>query len=184
MNDPSIIRLFFKRDESALSETDAKYGAYCKSVAARILGSDEDAEECFNDALYKLWQTIPPKKPDDLGAYSAKVTRTTAIDRLRASGSAKRGSHITEYLEELDDCVSISPSAEDECLSKEFSSALNRALSKLSGYQRDMFISRYVLMYSAEEIAETFGISENAVRANLYKARKKLYELLSKEGRK
>lgn len=61
---------------------------------------------------------------------------------------------------------------------------MNRALGKLSGYQRDMFISRYVLMYSAEEIAETFGISENAVRANLCKARKKLYELLSKEGRK
>ena len=184
MNDASILRLFFKRDESALSETDAKYGAYCRSVAGRILGSKEDAEECFNDALYKLWQTIPPKKPDDLGAYSTRVTRTTAIDRLRTENSGRRGSQITEYIEELGDCVSDLPSAEDEYVSKEYSAALNRALGKLSKNQRDMFTARYVLLYPVGEIAETFGVSENAVRANLSKTRKKLYDLLSKEGRK
>ncbi|MBQ1846515.1 MAG: sigma-70 family RNA polymerase sigma factor [Clostridia bacterium] len=183
MNDPAIICLFFKRDESALSETDAKYGAYCKSVAARILENDEDAEECWSDALYKLWQTIPPKKPDDLGAYSAKVARSTAIDRLRKNGAGKRGDKVTEYIEELGDC-DAALSAEDEYVSQEFSEVMNRCLGKLSAYQRDMFISRYVLMYPAEEIASAFGISENAVRANLSKTRKKLFELLSKEGKR
>ena len=115
MNDPAIICLFFKRDESALSETDAKYGAYCKSVAARILENDEDAEECWSDALYKLWQTIPPKKPDDLGAYSAKVARSTAIDRLRKNGAGKRGDKVTEYIEELGDCdAALSAGCPDE----------------------------------------------------------------------
>ena len=181
MNDSAIIRLFFKRDESALTETDKKYGAYCRSVASRILQSDEDAEECFNDVLYKLWLSIPPKEPEDLGAYSAKVTRGTAIDRLRINGADKRGAQVTEYIEELGECVSGAPSAEDEYISKEFSDSMNRCLGRLSKYQRDMFVSRYVLMYSEKEIAAAFGIGENAVRANLCKARKRLFELLSKE---
>ncbi len=183
MNDAAIIRLFFSRDESALTETDKQYGAYCKKVAFRILNSDADAEECFNDVLYKLWLAIPPKKPDDLGAYSARVTRSAAINRLRAEGAGKRGAAVTEYIEELGECVSGAPSAEDECISKEFSESMNRALGKLSKYQRDIFVSRYVLMYSEKEIAAAFGIGENAVRANLSKARKRMFELLSKEGR-
>ena len=37
MEDSKIIALYNERDESAIAETEAKYGAYCFSIAANIL---------------------------------------------------------------------------------------------------------------------------------------------------
>ncbi len=45
MDDSSIIELYFGRDEQAIRETAAKYGALCFRVANNILGCREDAEE-------------------------------------------------------------------------------------------------------------------------------------------
>ena len=49
MEDTHIIELYFKRDEAALQETNAKYGAYCFRIAKNILENREDSEECVND---------------------------------------------------------------------------------------------------------------------------------------
>lgn len=69
MEDKEIIELFFDRSESALSETAAKYGTYIRAIAQNILNNHQDAEECVNDTLMRAWNSIPPNKPDFLGAY-------------------------------------------------------------------------------------------------------------------
>ena len=45
MTDKEIVDLFWARSESAIPETDAKYGKYCHYIAYRILGDGEDAKE-------------------------------------------------------------------------------------------------------------------------------------------
>ena len=37
MEDNQIIELFWQRDESAITETGRKYGAYCRTIANNIL---------------------------------------------------------------------------------------------------------------------------------------------------
>lgn len=93
MEDSEIVALYWQRDESAVSETEEKYGALCRSVAGRILGSAEDAEECVNDALHQAWTSIPPQRPGRLGAWLGKVTRNLALnawkrDRARSGRAA------------------------------------------------------------------------------------------------
>lgn len=39
MDDTDIIELYWRRDESAVAETDAKYGAYCRAVSMNIYTS-------------------------------------------------------------------------------------------------------------------------------------------------
>ncbi|MCI7758728.1 MAG: hypothetical protein MSH49_01755 [[Eubacterium] saphenum] len=51
MDDGEIIGLFFDRNEAAISEAEWKYGNLCMSVANKILDSNEDSEECVNDAF-------------------------------------------------------------------------------------------------------------------------------------
>lgn len=41
-----IIDLYFERNEQAIKETDAKYGAFCHRIAMNILSIHEDAEKC------------------------------------------------------------------------------------------------------------------------------------------
>ena len=49
MEDSAIIDLYWAREERALSETDTKYGGYCRSIAHNILKNREDSEECVRD---------------------------------------------------------------------------------------------------------------------------------------
>lgn len=55
MEDSRITELFTLRDESAVTETESKYGGYCHKLAFNILGDPNDAEETVSDALFQLW---------------------------------------------------------------------------------------------------------------------------------
>ena len=63
MEDASIIDLFFARDQQAIRALDMKYGALCRSLSYRIVGSRQDTEECVNDAYLGAWNAIPPHAP-------------------------------------------------------------------------------------------------------------------------
>ena len=49
MTDETILALFHKRDERAISYCMAQYGAYCLTVASGILPDPGDAEEVVAD---------------------------------------------------------------------------------------------------------------------------------------
>ena len=91
MDDRTIIQLFQSRDEAAISAVREKYGAYCGSVALGITGDEQDAEECVSDALYRLWDSIPPAEPKSLRAFAGRITRNISINRLRDASRQKRG---------------------------------------------------------------------------------------------
>ena len=63
MEDSAIIDLYWAREERALSETDTKYGGYCRSIAFNILHSHEDTEECVSDTWLHTWNAMPPQRP-------------------------------------------------------------------------------------------------------------------------
>ena len=45
MDEKQIIELYFARSEQAISETDLKYGKYCRQLAYNILYDHQDSEE-------------------------------------------------------------------------------------------------------------------------------------------
>ena len=83
MNDEDIIRLYFDRDETAITETSAKYGKYCYSIANNILHNHEDSEECVSDTYQKTWESIPPQKPNIFSAFLGRITRNLSINRYK-----------------------------------------------------------------------------------------------------
>lgn len=92
MEDQQIIALFWMRSETAVSETQAKYGRYCHYIAYNILRNTEDAEECVNDALMKAWNAIPPGKPGRFAAFLGKITRNLALDRYEKQNAKNAAS--------------------------------------------------------------------------------------------
>ena len=58
MEDKDIVDLYWQREERAVTETETKYGAYCRSVADRILHNEEDAEECVSDTWLRAWNAM------------------------------------------------------------------------------------------------------------------------------
>ena len=113
MDDETIVELYWKRDASAISATDAAYGAYCRALAFRILGSREDAEERANDTWVRLWNAIPPQRPRSLRMFAAKIASNLAFHRCEARTAAKRGGgELPLVLDELAECLPDAQSVE------------------------------------------------------------------------
>ena len=83
MEDAQIIALYWSRDGEAIRQTDEKYGAYCFTIAQRIVQSHEDSEECVNDTWLRAWNAMPPERPDYLKLFLAAITRNLSLDRLK-----------------------------------------------------------------------------------------------------
>ncbi len=182
MEDEAIIKLFWKRDESAIRETKAKYGKYCHTIAYNVLKSHEDAEECENDTYLDAWESIPPNKPCILSAFLGAITRRIAIDRWRKKTAAKRGGEETISLYELEECIPNGKSIYDEIEESELARLLSAFLRKLPERDSDVFIRRYWHLDSIQTISKSFGFTQSKTKMMLKRTRDKLLSELKKEG--
>jgi RNA polymerase sigma-70 factor (ECF subfamily) len=182
MEDNDIIALYFARDERAISETSEKYGGMCSRLAQRILGSREDAEECCNDVLLKVWNAIPPDSPRRFAAYLVRVVRNAALDLYDRLHAAKRGGTQTAVaLEELEQCIAAPDDVEEAQSNAETGEMLNRFLGMLPDETRNFFVLRYVYLLPVKDIAEKTGVSVSKVKTTLHRTRNALKAYLGGE---
>ena len=183
MSDEQIIELYQKRDEIAIRATNESYGAYCYSIANRILRSAEDSWECVNDTWLRVWNSIPPQRPQCLRAFLAKITRNLAFDRFRREHAHKRGAgEIQLALDELEECVAANSDVEAELFSEEMKRCIDSFLRGLSEQKRDVFLRRYFYVESTAAIAKRYDLKESNVLMILSRTRKELKNHLEKEG--
>lgn len=182
MDDRQIIRLLEKRDNTAVSETEKKYGKLLFSLAMGILGSSEDAKEIVNDTLLALWNSSTEAPPENLKAYLCKITRNLALKRVRRDKAHKRSRDFTLSLEEIGEVFSSSELTEDIFTAKELEAAVFSFISNLSSAERLIFMRRYWFFDSMKNISELTGERESTVRSTLSRTRKKLKEYLKGEG--
>jgi RNA polymerase sigma-70 factor (ECF subfamily) len=183
MDDATIVRLFWDRDEQAISAAADKYGSYCTAIATNILGNREDAEECVNDTYLNAWDSMPPHRPGVLAAFLGKITRNLSFDRYRHNTADKRGGGETAaVLDELLEIVSDTDSVEQEIDRKELVKAIDAFLAALSADKRGIFICRYWYFDSISTIASNFGMTENNVSVHLNRIRLKLHNYLLERG--
>ncbi len=182
MDDGQIIKLLKNRDDSAVAETEKKYGKLLFSLAMGILGSSEDAKEIVNDTLLALWNTAPEASPENLKAYLCKITRNQALKRVRRDKAQKRSRDYTLSLEEIGEIFSSSELTEDLFSAKELETAVFLFISGLSSSERLIFMRRYWFFDSMKNIAALLGEKESTVRSTLSRTRKKLRKYLKEEG--
>lgn len=181
-NDEEINRLYFDRDEAAIAETEKKYGAYLKKIAADMTNDRRDAEECVNDVYLNAWNSIPPNRPNSLKAYLTVLVRRAAADVYRKNGRDKR---IPKKLySPLDELADILPgdSAEDELDGKILSDIIRSFVSSLPTRRKYIFISRYYVNRKTGEIAKKLNVSRSTVAKELAQIKTNLKQKLESEG--
>lgn len=183
MDDKGIVELFWQRNESAINETKAKYGNYCYSIAYRILGNNEDAEECENDTYLEAWKNIPPQRPKTLSAFLGMITRQKSIDKWRKKNANKRGGGEFQLsLSELEGCIPNENTIIDELEAKELAKKISEFLRTLSQNECNVFIRRYWYFDSITDICKRYGYGQSKVKMMLKRTREKLISYLEKEG--
>ena len=183
MTDSYILDLYFARSEEAISETDKKYGKYCRRIASNILASTETAEEAVNDAYLRLWQSIPPDRPDPIKPYIGTVTRRISLNRAYRDSAEKRGgTTVPLILDELGECIPDSVGEQEMTDSIALGDSLSRFLRTLHERERQIFVLRYWYAYPVSDIAKRFLLRENTVAVLLSRTRVRLKAFLTKEG--
>ena len=181
MEDQQIIAMYFARNEAAIQETDSKYGKLCYKVADGILHRKEDNEECVNSTYLAAWNSMPPKKPNYLGSFLCRITRNLSLKKYESNHAKKRGSELEVTLSELEEVLPSNVDVHKAVEAKELGEALTRFLRTLKQDERNIFIKRYLLTYTAREIAADYHCKESKINSQIVRTRQKLKEFLEKE---
>lgn len=201
MKDEEIVRLYWQRDEAALTATQEKYGGFCRGIARNILGSEQDAQECWNDLLSRAWASIPPQRPQRLQVWLGRVVRNLALDRWRQAGAQKRGADggnakgrhthghnapqdaagMPQLLEELAACVPDPHTPETSLENSELARCLDGWLRGLPRWERCLFIRRYWNGEPLQALAAQTGLTPSQLAQRMYQLRASLRAALEKE---
>jgi RNA polymerase sigma-70 factor (ECF subfamily) len=177
MNDEKLIQLYFDRDERAVKETSEKYGKLCRKISYDILKNEEDCEECLNSSYLKVWNCIPPTRPESFSAFLTKIVRNTALTLSR-----KLGKHKTDYIyDELEEVLS-GKDLESIVDDRNITAIINSFLDRQKKRNRDIFVARYYFNMSTREIAMNFDMTDTAVRSRLTRTREQLKKYLEERG--
>ena len=183
MDDNAIVDLYWSRSEDAISETERKYGAYCRQVSWNILRSAQDAEECVNDTWLRAWNAMPSHRPARLQAFLAKLTRNLSLDRWEKAHAEKRGGGRTGLLlSELSECIPDPDTLEKILDDRAISAAIARWLRQQNPRQRVAFVRRYFYAESLTLVARRIGMTEGGTKSLLHRQRLSLRTYLEQEG--
>lgn len=183
MEDKEILKLYLKRQECAIYETDIKYGTFCRGISYRILYNHGDVEECINDSYLKIWNSIPPVVPRSFRAYVGKIVRNLSLNCKKAKKASKRGGgEIDIIFEEIAELCESTLSLDEEVDALLLKDSLTKWLSMLPENQRLVFVGRYWYLDSIENISKKMGYSSSKTKMVLLRLRNSLYEFLVQEG--
>lgn len=182
MEDTAILDLYFSRDESAIHETDRKYGRRLRVLSQNITEDPGDTEECCNDTYFYAWNSIPPTRPSYYFAWLAKVIRSLSYKKWERLNTQKRRANMVELTKELEECVSDGRDVFSTLEAKRLGASINGFVKRLPTNTQMVFIRRYFYGDSIDEISLQSGFSVSKITSMLFRLRKQLKAQLEKEG--
>jgi RNA polymerase sigma-70 factor, ECF subfamily len=139
------------------------YRAQVYSLAARMLGDIDEAQDATQEAFLKALQSIPrDKRPIEVEPWLYRVAANVCVDRLRT-----RKRRAETDIEE----VAASTAPDRDLEHAETSQIVERTLSLLPERHRVVLLLKDLYGFSNEEIASTLGVSRGAAEALLSRAR-------------
>ncbi|WUJ71664.1 RNA polymerase sigma-70 factor [Kribbella soli] len=157
--------------EEQLASEFAEHRSVLVGAAYRVVGSVSDAEDVVQEAWLR-WTGVDHDEVRDTRAYLIRITTRLALNRLREQ-KARREQYVGPWLPEplaTDD----DPEAAVE-LADSVSMAMLVVLETLSPLERATFVLREVFDLPYDEIADTLGRSETAVRQLAHRAREHVH---------
>ncbi len=173
-SDEAVVLRVTQGDEAAFQEIYERFFKRVYLFVDRRLRNPADTEETVQEVFINIFNSIGGYRGDaPFAAWVFGVTRRTIAGRF------KRKRHATVPLmdEECEAAASrggsSSPSPLEAYECEELLTQMEAKLeAKLSAEQRELFQLHHLEDRSISEIAEALEKSENAIKSNLYRARK------------
>ncbi|WP_405563377.1 RNA polymerase sigma factor [Streptomyces phaeochromogenes] len=161
-------------DEDAFAVLVQRHAAALIRLATSLLGTGAEAEDAVQDAFLSAWRRLPEfQGRSSFGTWMYRIVTNRCLNVLRArkpvapleaAGDVPAAEHAT------------SPARITE--GRDAVRELGEALDLLSAEQRACWVLRELDGRSYEFVADTVGISQEAVRARVFRARRCLTQAL------
>jgi len=172
---PDDVRAAQRGDAEAFGRLYRRHVGRLNALALRLTADRARAEELVQDAFVRAWEKLTGFRGESaFGTWLHRLTVNVYLAQSRASG--RRGAH-EEAMDELPDPAR---DVEGEGLGREGRMDLEAAIARLAPGARTAFVLHELEGYSHEEIAAMSGIAAATVRAQLFRARKRLLEELDR----
>ncbi|MFF2380680.1 RNA polymerase sigma factor [Streptomyces sp. NPDC058108] len=157
-------------DEEAFAALVVRHAPALVRVATGLLGSRPEAEDAVQEAFISAWRKLPEfHGRSAFGTWIYRIVTNRCLNVLRARRPLAPLDTVGE-LPAPEHTVSPARITESRAAVRD----LRAALSTLSAEQRACWVLREWDGRSYEFIAEAVGISQEAVRARVFRARRRL----------
>lgn len=173
-----------KGDRAEFARLVEAYSGVIYRLAMKMLEDPQDAEDVLQETFIKAYRALPGF--DGRSSLSTWLYRIATNEALMLLRKQKKGvvsideplemeDHEQEPVQIVDWCCM----PEDELMSAEARSYMDKAIEALSPSLRAVFILRDIEGLSTQETSEVLNLSEMAVKTRLSRARMRLRELLT-----
>lgn len=165
-------------DSAAFSELMTLHERRMYAVALRICTNREDAQDCLQDAMLRIYRSLGSfKRQSSFSTWVYRITMNTCLDELR-----RRKSRNATSLDSLLD-NGWSPSDDDNvpekhALASEQRRAIDRAIAELPEDMRSAVVLRDIQGFSYDEIAEMLEANIGTIKSRISRGREKLRLIL------
>lgn len=170
-SDKELVRLLGKdkrQSEAAFTEIYQRYSSMVNAYCLRVLGNEEQAEDIFQDTFINFYKNIDTKAEYvNVPGYLITIARNKCLN-------IKRNRKQTVQIENVEFTYTDSQNYEQ----KELLDLINTSLDLLSDDYRDAFVMREYSGMQYSEIANVLNISVNNAKSRVFRARKKIKEIL------
>lgn len=169
---------------SAFDELVRRYQRQATSIAYRLLTNRDDAMEITQDAFLRAYDRLDTlAQPEHFGGWFLRILSNLALNRRRSRALRKTMS-LDAICDENDDSVRLdrpdprTPTPLEQVSGEEMRVRLYREIDQLPDMQRQSLVLFSIEKVPQKQVAKILDCSVEAVKWNVFTARRKLREKL------
>lgn len=171
--DSALVEAARSGDRRALEELLSRHQGRVFRFGRKMCGDDEDAADVLQETLLAAARTLPEfRGASSVSTWLYTIARSFCIKRRRTSKFAPP--HLNSLDADGERAAEVpdpARSPEESAAGKELQEALDGAIAALEPGYREVLVLRDVEGLSANEVAEALGLSVDAVKSRLHRAR-------------
>jgi RNA polymerase sigma-70 factor (ECF subfamily) len=183
-DDPNFVERLRVGDKEACAICVREHSTNVYNLALKITGDPVAAEDVLQETFLSAFKAVAHfEGKSQLSTWLYRIAHNAALMRLRKRGvetvSLDEPVETDEGIPEPREFADWSENPEAVLLSAEMRRAMDEAIASLSETLRSVFVLRDVNKLSTAQTADVLGLSEEAVKSRLLRARLALRERLS-----
>ena len=181
-SDDQLVAAARQGDTAALEALLVRYQPHLYRFGLRMCGNVEDAGDVAQESLISMARSVRDFRGDSsVSSWLYTIARRFCIKKRRRSkfAPAREESLDTSGPDVARHLADPGPTPEQTATNQELATALAHAIDRLEPTQREVLLLRDVEGLSAPEVARVLGVSVEAVKSRLHRARVAVREELA-----